>query len=108
SEHGARGLYGYLERGYMKVLAFVMGHRWVVGIALVATFMSIVPLARAVQKNFLPLDDESRFEIQVRAPEGTALRQTQVLADRISRAAREGIPGIAYTVTTAGSAPGDS
>jgi HAE1 family hydrophobic/amphiphilic exporter-1 len=105
-EHAATGIYGLIERGYMKLLAFSMRHRWVVAIMIFATLFSTWPLARAVQKNFLPLDDESRFEITLRAPEGTSVQQTQVIADRIARATRE-LPGVRYTVTTVGSAPGD-
>lgn len=104
--HQARGLYGLIEQGYMKLLALVMEHRWAVGISIVLTLASTIPLGKAVAKNFLPLDDESRFEIVLRAPEGTSVQQTQVIADRIARATRE-LPGVAYTVVTAGSAPGD-
>jgi HAE1 family hydrophobic/amphiphilic exporter-1 len=104
--HGGGGLYGALERAYLKVLAFAMGRRWIVGIALVLTFMSTVPLGKAVSKTFLPLDDESRFDINVRAPEGTSLEQARLVTDRIAREVR-GLPGVALTVATTGSPPGD-
>jgi HAE1 family hydrophobic/amphiphilic exporter-1 len=103
--HGG-GLYGLIERGYMQLLAFVMGRRWIVGIALVLTFLSTVPLGKVVAKTFLPLDDESRFDINLRAPEGTSLEQTRLLADRIAREVRQ-LPGVALTVCTTGSPPGD-
>lgn len=101
-----RGLYVRLERLYLRVLAFCMRRRWIVGLAMLAALVLTVPLAAAVPKNFLPVDDESRFEIYLRAPEGTSLEATRVLADRVARASR-GIPGVAYTVVTAGSPPGD-
>jgi hydrophobic/amphiphilic exporter-1 (mainly G- bacteria), HAE1 family len=101
-----RGLYARMERAYLRVLAFCMRRRWVVGLAMLAALIAVVPLAVMVPKNFLPVDDESRFEIYVRAPEGTSLDATRVLADRIARGARE-IPGVAYSVVTAGSPPGD-
>jgi HAE1 family hydrophobic/amphiphilic exporter-1 len=106
--HGgeSKGLYGAVERGYLKVLAFAMSHRWVVGIALVLTFMSVVPLGKAVSKTFLPLDDESRFDINVRAPEGTSLEQSRLVADRLAREVRQ-LPGVLLTVCTTGSPPGD-
>ncbi len=104
SEHG--GLYGLIERMYVRLLATAMSHRWVVGVLIVATFGSCVPLFKIVHKNFLPLEDESRFEINVRTPEGTSLRQTLLISDRLARAVRE-IPGVSYTVNTVGSAAGD-
>jgi HAE1 family hydrophobic/amphiphilic exporter-1 len=73
---------------------------------MLATFFSMVPLAKNVQKNFLPLEDESRFEVSIQAPVGTALRQTQVISDRIAREIRA-LPGVVHTVVTVGSPPGD-
>jgi multidrug efflux pump subunit AcrB len=61
---------------------------------------------KAVQKNFLPLDDESRFDVSIRAPEGMSLAQTQLVAERMAREIRQ-IPGVQLTVATVGSPPGD-
>jgi HAE1 family hydrophobic/amphiphilic exporter-1 len=90
----------------MKLLAWSMGHRWVVGLAMLLTFLSVIPLGKAVQKNFLPVDDESRFDVVIRAPEGTSLEQTRLIAERIAREVRA-LPGVSHTVTTTGSPPGD-
>jgi HAE1 family hydrophobic/amphiphilic exporter-1 len=103
--HGG-GVYGRIERAYMGLLARAMRHRWVVGILLVVTLGSIVPLGRVVAKNFLPTEDESRFEITMRAPEGISLAQTQVYAERMARAVRD-VPGVGHVLTTVGSPPGD-
>jgi HAE1 family hydrophobic/amphiphilic exporter-1 len=83
-----------------------MSHRWVVGGLMVLTFLSMIPLGKAVQKNFLPIDDESRFDVVIRAPEGTSLEQTALLSERIARDVRA-LPGVSHTVTTTGSPPGD-
>ena len=111
SEHGHAtergGFYGYIERGYMWLLAHSMRHRWVIAIALVVVLVSMVPLGRAVAKTFLPLEDESRFEMSIRAPEGTSLAEMQLITERIARDIRA-IPGVALTVVTVGSAEGDS
>jgi HAE1 family hydrophobic/amphiphilic exporter-1 len=100
------GLYGALERAYLVALAWAMRHRWVVGILLVITLAGIPVFGRAVAKTFLPLEDESRFEITMRAPEGISLAQTQIVAERMAREVRA-VPGIAHTVVTVGSPPGD-
>src|SRR5262249_3081201 len=52
------------------------------------------------------LDDESRFDVFIRAPEGTALAESGLLAERIARDIRK-LAGVAHTVVTVGSAPGD-
>ncbi|MEZ4409397.1 MAG: efflux RND transporter permease subunit [Polyangiales bacterium] len=106
-EHGpSKGVYGAIERAYLKLLATAMSYRWAVAIIMALVFFSVVPLAKAVAKNFLPLDDESRFEVALRAPEGTSLEQTQLIAGRMSREIR-GMPGVLLTVTTTGSPAGD-
>src|SRR5580692_559043 len=72
--------YRPIERTYGAVLAFSMRHRWIVVLACVATLASMGPLAQKANKGFLPVNDEARFQLQVRAPEGTSLDQTQLLA----------------------------
>jgi len=103
---GGNGPYAFVEGAYMKLLGWSMGHRWAVGLAMLVTFLSVIPLGRVVQKNFLPTDDESRFDVVIRAPEGTSLDQTHLIAERIAREVRA-LPGVHHTVTTTGSPPGD-
>ena len=98
---------GLAERVYGRVLTWALRRRWVVVIALVATVASVVPLGSAVNKNFLPQEDESRFEITLRGVPGTSLQQTTVLADRIARDV-QALGGVAYTVVTAGAPAGDA
>ncbi len=57
------------------MLTWSMAHRWVIVLACLLVIVSIVPLFMFVGKNFLPVDDQSQFEINVRAPEGSTLRQ---------------------------------
>ncbi|MDQ3033958.1 MAG: efflux RND transporter permease subunit [Myxococcota bacterium] len=105
--HASGGrLYQRMERGYLWLLAWSMRRRWAVGIVLVLSLVSVVPMIRAVPKNFLPNEDESRFEITVRAPEGTSLAQTQLISERIARGVRE-LPGVDQTVLTVGAPAGD-
>ena len=55
------------------MLSWSMAHRWAIVLACVLVIVSIVPLFMFVGKNFLPVDDQSQFEINVRAPEGSTL-----------------------------------
>src|SRR5580700_9996288 len=91
--------YRPIERAYGGVLAFAMRHRWIVVLACVATLASMGPLAKKANKGFLPVNDEARFQLQVRAPEGTSLDETQLLAERIAREIRRS-PEVKLTVTT--------
>ncbi len=94
--------YGPLERGYVRLLAWVMRRRWVVVGAALVTLGSCAPLAGAAPKGFLPKSDEARFEIEVRLPEGTSMDVTSVEGERIARKVRA-VDEVRNTVMTVGS-----
>ena len=50
----------------------------------VLVLLSSVPLFMVANKNFLPNDDQSEFEVGLRAPEGTSLEATEIIANRIA------------------------
>ena len=94
--------YAPVEGVYLAMLRFVMKRRWIVVIASVVTLASCVPLMKKVPKSFLPDNDESQFEVNVRAPEGSSLEATTITAERVAREIRR-LPGIEATVTLVGS-----
>jgi multidrug efflux pump subunit AcrB len=94
--------YRPIDRTYTWMLRWSMAHRWVIVLACVLAIVSIVPLFMLAGINFLPEEDESQFEITVRAPEGTSLAATQSILERIARDVREQLPGIDSTLTVAG------
>jgi HAE1 family hydrophobic/amphiphilic exporter-1 len=93
--------YRPVDRTYTRMLTWSMAHRWVVVLACAIVIVSIVPLFMFVGKNFLPVDDQSQFELNVRAPEGHTLAATSVLAERIATDMRK-LPGVTDTLTTIG------
>jgi HAE1 family hydrophobic/amphiphilic exporter-1 len=102
-DHGSKEsrFYRPIDLAYTKMLTWSMAHRWVVVLACVLVIFSIVPLFMFVGKNFLPVDDQSQFEINVRAPEGSTLAATSTLAERIAVDLRK-LPGVTDTLTTIG------
>ncbi|HEV2860903.1 MAG TPA: efflux RND transporter permease subunit [Pyrinomonadaceae bacterium] len=93
--------YRPIDRGYTAMLRWSMAHRWVVVLACVVTIISIVPLFMLVGKNFLPVDDQSQFEVSVRAPEGSTLAATSALVEKIATDIRR-LPGVTDTLVTIG------
>ena len=93
--------YRPIDRTYTLLLSWSMAHRWVILVACLIVIVSIVPLFMFVGKNFLPVDDQSQFELNVRAPEGYTLAATSALAERISADVRK-LPGVTDTLTTIG------
>jgi hydrophobic/amphiphilic exporter-1 (mainly G- bacteria), HAE1 family len=95
------GFYSHIEHRYIMMLRWSMAHRWtVVGIC-VAVVLSTVPLFMIVGKNFTPTDDQSAFSVSLRAPEGSTLASTSLLAERMSAELR-GLNGVRNTLSTVG------
>src|SRR5256712_3686000 len=85
---------------YTRLLEWSMRHRAIVAGVSVLVLLSSVPLFMAVNKNFMPQDDQAEFEINLRAPEGTSLEATEVLTNRIANAVRQRLPEVSYTLVT--------
>ncbi|HEX8852908.1 MAG TPA: efflux RND transporter permease subunit, partial [Pyrinomonadaceae bacterium] len=93
--------YRPIDRTYTWMLRWSMAHRWVVVALCVLVILSIVPLFMFVGKNFLPVDDQSQFEITVRAPEGATLAATSAVVEKIAADVRR-LPGVTDTLVTIG------
>jgi HAE1 family hydrophobic/amphiphilic exporter-1 len=100
---GSRGgFYGYIDRGYTRLLTLSMRHRLVVSVLALAVVASSVPLYRAVKQEFIPTNvDEAEFEVSVNAPEGTNLASMnetmQAMEQEIART-----PGVRLVLASAG------
>jgi hydrophobic/amphiphilic exporter-1 (mainly G- bacteria), HAE1 family len=106
AEHTSRehGFYAWTERTYLGLLDRAMRHRWAVVLLMAAVFLTTIPLGIVANKNFLPLDDESQFEVNVRAPEGASLESTKTILDSIARRVKD-LPEVRYTLLTIGADP---
>ncbi len=93
--------YRIIDGTYATLLKFSMAHRWLIVVLCVLVFLSIIPLFMFVGKNFLPVDDQSQFEVSVRAPEGYSLQASSVLLERIATEIRK-MPGVSHTLITVG------
>ncbi|WP_437277962.1 efflux RND transporter permease subunit [Sorangium sp. So ce375] len=93
--------YRPIERAYMAALAWVMRRRWVIVVASAIALGSCVPIAKTLPGGFLPEDDQAQFEINMRAPEGTSLTSTRLIAERIAGDVRR-LPGVTRTLLTVG------
>ena len=91
----------FLDSHYTGMLEWSMAHRKTMVAISVAVVLSTVPLFMLVGKNFIPADDRSEFQANVRAPEGTSLAATVTITERIARDFRA-LPGVTATLTSVG------
>src|SRR5437762_12186033 len=82
-----------------------MAHRAMVAGMAVLVLLSSAPLFMIANKNCMPQDDQSEFEVNLRAPEGTSLESTEVITNRAANAMRKRLPEIDYTLVTVGGDP---
>src|SRR6059058_3206528 len=93
--------YRPIDRTYTWMLRWSMTHRWAIVVLSVIVILSTIPLFMLVGKNFLPVDDQSQFEINVRTPEGSTLSATSALSEQIAADVRK-LPGVTDTLVTIG------
>ncbi|HYA16893.1 MAG TPA: efflux RND transporter permease subunit [Bryobacteraceae bacterium] len=103
SEHSSKEsfLFHHIDSVYTRMLKWSLAHRYAILGLCVLVVLSIVPLFMFVGKNFLPVDDQSQFNVQVRLPEGTSLAATTALSERVAQDIRN-LPGVEHTLMTAG------
>ncbi|HVF46273.1 MAG TPA: efflux RND transporter permease subunit [Pyrinomonadaceae bacterium] len=103
SGHSKSGwFYSKIDGTYTWLLVKAMRFRWAVVLICVLTVASIYPLYKYVGMAFLPDEDESLYQVNVRGPQGTSLSATQSMLDRIARDIRAEVPGVQNTLVLAG------
>ncbi len=98
-ERASDFLYKPVLGAYTAALEFCLRRRWVVGLAIVGSCATMVPVHKQVGHDFLPVNDDAQFEVYVQAPEGTSLQATTLIAERIARSLRE-VPEVDSTLVT--------
>jgi HAE1 family hydrophobic/amphiphilic exporter-1 len=93
-----------IDLRYSQVLSWALARRGLVAGMAVLILLSSVPLFVVANKNFLPNDDQSEFEVGIRAPEGTSIEATEILVNRIAAGIRA-LPDVEYTLVTVADDP---
>ncbi|MGQ0541675.1 MAG: efflux RND transporter permease subunit [Blastocatellia bacterium] len=94
--------YSRIDRSYTFLLKLAMRFRWAVVLICIVTVASIYPLYKFVGMAFLPDEDESLYQVNLRGPQGTSLSATQSILERIARDIRAEVPGVKNTLVLAG------
>jgi hydrophobic/amphiphilic exporter-1 (mainly G- bacteria), HAE1 family len=105
SGHGSKDSWFFhgLDHGYTRVLDWALAHRGRVAAIAGLVLLSTVPLGIVVHKNFFPLDDQSEFQVGIRAPEGASLQSTELVTNRVASMIRQRVPEAMYTLVSVAS-----
>ena len=80
------------RHAYSATLAAVLARRGAFGVAFFAFTLLSCALYPFLGRDFFPTVDAGQIRLHMRAPTGTRIEQTAVIADRVERAIRELIP----------------
>ncbi len=98
-----RGFYHWIEVGYLAVLRWSLRWRWAVLLLSLAVIAANWPLYKMVKQDYIPTNvDESEFEVEVVAREGTSLRSMEQLVRSIEAELRQ-LPGVKLLLVNLGS-----
>lgn len=88
---------------YKEVIAWALDHRWAMVALALAAFIGALamPALGIIGGSFLPVTDDSEFNVTLAMPPGSNLAYTRVKAEEVARLARAK-PEVAYTYTTVG------
>jgi len=94
-------LFCSLESAYRAVLHFALNHRAIVVVGAVTAFVGGLAITPFLGKEFVPVQDEDQFNIQVETPIGSSIEATSEVLAEIERRVRS-LPGVRETFTTVG------
>ncbi len=94
-----------MENSYRKALTWIMKHRWIALSGVVVSFLLIFFIGRGMQSELAPMEDRSRFRLQVTAPEGTSYDAMDHYMEQIAGLVIDSVPEkqIVLTITAPGS-----
>jgi HAE1 family hydrophobic/amphiphilic exporter-1 len=72
--HSRQGFYAGIDRRYERMLRATLAHRRLAALICLGVMLASIPIFKLVKVEYIPSDvDESEFEVNVTAPEGTSL-----------------------------------
>jgi len=103
AENPGDGLWGHFLRhfeagfervrhGYVAALGTFIDHRTLSLVAVALLIVGTLPLLLVVGEDFFPTVDAGLMKLHVRAPTGTRIERTELIADDIERSIRQIIP----------------
>jgi hydrophobe/amphiphile efflux-1 (HAE1) family protein len=81
-----------MERHYHNGLEWIMKHRWIAVTGVAVCFVLIFLIGKGMPSELAPLEDRSRFRLQVSAPEGTSYDAMDNYMDQIVKVINDSIP----------------
>ncbi len=95
----------YLKEHYGNLVIWALAHRKTVVAIAGVTILSTGYFLAATEKDFLPADDASEYEVHIKAPEGTSLSATDAILKQVETEVRR-LPGVDSLMASIGEVEG--
>jgi HAE1 family hydrophobic/amphiphilic exporter-1 len=92
---------GSLDRAYGHFLRGALKVRWLVVLVAVASFVATGYMGQYLRAEFIPLEDQSEFNVKVKAPLGSSIYTTDMLLESVRERLKDQ-PWVDYQFTTIG------
>ncbi|MCF8450491.1 MAG: efflux RND transporter permease subunit [Taibaiella sp.] len=81
-----------MENLYRNGLVWIMKHKWVALSGIGVSFLLIVLIGKGMQSELAPMEDRSRFRLQVSTPEGSSYDATDAYIDQLVEVIIDSVP----------------
>jgi len=98
----AEKLNKYLGDYYIRVLKFSITHIKLMIVLAVILMLSTIPMLRFIGKDFIPVNDTSMFQVNIKAREGTNLKFMEKITNQIEEEIKAEIPYITKSLKSIG------
>jgi len=88
----------FLDRGYVGILHWSLGHRWAIILLSVMVFASTFVVNKYVGRDWMPPEDQSELGLWVELPEGSSLALTESTVLEIAGRLQREVPGVLSVV----------
>ncbi|MBI4669619.1 MAG: Flp pilus assembly complex ATPase component TadA, partial [Elusimicrobia bacterium] len=95
----------FLTAYYELALRWALSRRKTMVIISVVTILTALPLIKFIGKDFLPNDDQSQFQVHVKAPEGTSIQVMAGILAQLETEVRR-LPQIKHLLASVGEVQG--
>ncbi|MCM1066257.1 MAG: efflux RND transporter permease subunit [Muribaculaceae bacterium] len=102
-----RGLDAF-DRGYGKLLTWVVGHKMITFVLCIATFVGSLFLMKQVGTEFFPTADDARMRVSLELPIGTRVEIAKESSARLTKMWKEKYPEMMTINYTTGTASSDN
>jgi len=91
-----------IDHAYGRFLRRALRWRWAVVLLTLVAFAASLNLAKNLRSEFIPLEDQSEFNIKVKAPLGSSVRVTDMILENVRQHVKDQ-PWVDYCFVTIGS-----